>query len=114
MLAGNLVQSIGLFARFEKQCLGREEAYHRSAFLGAPVEIEGDGDGTDLSDCKQRLEMLGAAAAGLADQTSFADALSEKIIFQPIGAFVEFAEPDRSVRVDDGAFVGKVLRVARK
>ena len=92
MLAGNLVQSIGLFARFQKECLGREEAQHRFAFLRAPVEIEGDGDGADLGDGEQRLEMLGAAAEGKADQIAFADALSEQIICQPIGALVEFAD----------------------
>ena len=52
MLARNLGQSIGLFARFQKEGFGREEAEHRFAFLGAPVEIEGDGDGADLGEAK--------------------------------------------------------------
>ena len=114
MLAGNLVQSIGLFAHFEKECLGREEAYHRFAFLGAPVEIEGNSDGADFGEREEGFEMLGAAAAGEADQVAFADILSEQTIRQPIRAFVEFAIGQRSVRVDDGVFVGKVLRVARE
>ena len=58
--------------------------------------------------------MLGAAAAGEADQIAFADALSEQVIRQTVGALVELAERDCAVRVDDGAFVGKVLRVARE
>ena len=114
MLAGNLGQGFGFFARFQKESFRREEANHRFALLRAPVEIEGDGDGADLGYGEQRFEMLGAAAAGEADQIAFADALSEQVVRQTVGALVEFSVCDGAVRVDDGALVGKVLRVARQ
>ena len=107
MLARKLGQSIGLFARFQKEGFWREEAEHRFALLRAPVEIEGNSDGADFGEREEGFEMLGAAAAGEADQVAFADILSEQAIRQPIGAFVEFAIGQRSVRVDDGVFVEK-------
>ena len=113
LLPGDLAQTCGLFACFEKESFGREKPHHRCAFLGAPVEVEGNGDGADLGNREQRLEMLGAAAAGEADQVAFSDALSEQVIRQPVGALMELAIRDCSKRVDDGAFVGKVLPVAR-
>ena len=94
MLARKLGQSIGLFARFQKEGFWREEAEHRFALLRAPVEIEGNSDGADFGEREEGFEMLGAAAAGEADQVAFADILSEQIIRQPIGALVEFAERD--------------------
>ena len=114
MLARKLGQSIGLFARFQKEGFWREEAEHRFALLRAPVEIEGNSDGADFGEREEGFEMLGAAADGEADQVAFADIVSEQAIRQPIRAFVEFTIGQRSVRVDDGAFVGKVLRVARE
>ncbi len=92
MLARKLGQSFGLFARFQKEGFWREEAEHRFALLGAPVEIEGDGDGADFGEREEGFEMLGAAAAGEADQVAFADTLSEQVIRQPIRALVEFAD----------------------
>jgi hypothetical protein len=58
--------------------------------------------------------MFGAAAARESDQIAFRDALVKQIIRQPVRAFVQFAIGDCPVRVDDGAFVGKVLCIARQ
>lgn len=114
MLAGNLGQSFGLFAIFHNERLGYEKAQHRFALLGAPVEVEGDGDGADLREREKRFKMLGAAAAGEADEIALADALREQVAREPIGALLQFGVCDRPVRVDDGAFVWEMLRVARQ
>jgi len=114
MLARKLGQSIGLFARFQKEGFWREEAEHRFALLRAPVEIEGNSDGADFGEREEGFEMLGAAADGKADQVAFGNAPCQQIVCQSIGALVQFPICDRSMRVDNGAFVGKVLRVAQK
>lgn len=76
VLTCDCTKGVGFFACFKKEGLGCEEAQHGFAFLGAPVEIERDGDGADFSYGEKRFEMLGAAAARKADKVAFADALS--------------------------------------
>jgi hypothetical protein len=84
-----------------------------AAHSGAPVEVEGDGEGADFPEREERLKVLGAAAAGR-DQIAFAETLLAQITGETVDPPVELQKGQRAAAIDDGDFMGRTLRVARQ
>ena len=59
----------------ERKTWARKSRSIASHSCGAPIEIEGNGDGADFGEREQGFEMLGAAADRKADQVAFAEVL---------------------------------------
>jgi hypothetical protein len=113
-LAREIEQRLGFRAAFENKRPGLEEADHGRAFTGAPVEVEGDGEGADFTKREECLEMLVAAAAGKRDQIAFAKTLLAQIKGETVDPPVKLQKGQRAAAIDDGEFMGRTLRVARQ